>query len=922
MCNARSVFPKIDEIRTTLLNKRIDIFACCETWLNKDIDDQLVHVPGFSCHREDRRHRIGGGVAVWIRDSIFCQRRLVRPMIGVECLFLLLCQLRILFVVMYIPPVIAVRERESLNEFIIQEIDSILTQYFEFDVILCGDLNKYDITFICQNLSLVNCNNRPTYGESELDYILLSESLTEYYEIVHAAPVDVSSTPHVSLIACPKKFESSSNNVTVRKVFDLRQSNIDHFTFRLCNFDWKFIFDDSISLDDKCTQFHRVLAYFVEMCIPVSFVSCTPRDKPWMTPVVKSLINARWEAFRRGNFAIYNHLKTKVKDEIQKAKFSWTKRMAAKNVWTAVHSSLGTRESNPIDKLLIRYKNVDEGVEMINQALSTNFQKRLCPTPLTSSGNPNKWNCVIDSSAVFDLLNKLNVKKSSFDIPNILYKEAAPYISVLLAHLFQSSINQRIVPQVWKTSAVTPVPKVSKPTLNDIRPISILPTPAKLLEILVLRSVKHWFMETFEKDQYGFRPGSSTLCALLSLEEKVSTYLDDRSTAGVVVMSYDLSKAFDKLPHHQIINRLNHLSFPCGFIEWVVSYLCQRSQFVRIGVHASNTTNITSGIPQGSIIGPLLFVATVGSYSNNSNGGLIKYADDTTLCFPLYKDFIDSSIQSVLHEHERFVQWSREIGLPMNMQKCRCLTVKKFDDCPSPPIPGIMVVDKLKVLGVTFNAKWALSNHIDQIISVASRRLYAMRILKQFMSKQQLKLTYNSMIRSYIEYCAPLFLGLPVGESNRLEKFQRRFHRIVCGKHCMENCLDPLDHRRKMLSLKFLSNVMSEAHILHCLLPERLDSGRFRLPPRRTVKRSNSFFLLVCESYNSEFLLKVSLPAPSDSRYTCIRFKSVFYFTLSHDLIDIFQSLCNCVFFCVNPTVIQLCIRFSFQQIYTYYYYY
>ena len=322
LCNACSVLPKLDEVRTTLLSKKFDIFACCETWLNKAIDDRLIHVSGFSCFRCDRSDRVGGGVAIWIRDSISCQRHVVQAPVEIECLFLLLHQSRILLVVMYIPPIIAIREKDVLNEFIIQEIDSVLSHYFDFDVILCGDLNRFDIAFVCQNLNLVNCNNKPTYGEAELDYILLSESLTNFYDITLGAPIDISSTPHVSLIACSKEIESKSHNVTVRKVFDLRQSHIDYFMLCLIKCDWSFVFDHNISLDEKCTQFHCILSSLVEMCIPVSFVSCTPRDKPWISPVVKSLINARWEAFRCGNFALYNHLKVKVKDEICKAKIS------------------------------------------------------------------------------------------------------------------------------------------------------------------------------------------------------------------------------------------------------------------------------------------------------------------------------------------------------------------------------------------------------------------------------------------------------------------------------------------------------------------------------------------------------------------------------------------------------------------------
>ena len=108
-------------------------------------------------------------------------------------------------VVIYLPPVLATRENLAISEFIIREVDNILSQNAELDVILCGDLNRFDISLLCQNLNLVNNNNKPTYGEAELDYILLSESVSDSYDVNIAAPLDVSSVPHAFLLAHPQK---------------------------------------------------------------------------------------------------------------------------------------------------------------------------------------------------------------------------------------------------------------------------------------------------------------------------------------------------------------------------------------------------------------------------------------------------------------------------------------------------------------------------------------------------------------------------------------------------------------------------------------------------------------------------------------------------------------------------------------------
>ena len=851
-CNARSILPKIDEVRATLANKSlsIDIFCCCETWLHQNIDDQLIQVPGFSVFRSDRKDRIGGGCAVWMRDNIPCVEITVTPPFELECLFLLLSHARIVLITMYIPPLLATKENQAISDFIINEVDKILRTNVELDIVLCGDLNRFDLAILYGNLNLVNCNKKPTYGGAELDFILLSESISELYGIEITAPLDISCVPHSSLLATPRFPPSGefSSGIT-RKVYDLRTSHVNDFLLRLCRVDWSFIFDHQSSLDDKCMGFQRILTSAADECIPASFVKFTPNDKPLITPVVKSLINARWTAFRSGNFTVFKHLKEKVREEIRKAKVGWTKRVAMKNLWGAVSTSLGTREKNPIDDFMQGFESIEQATDHISKALSSHFQAK---EPYLIPCQVDEWSVQIDRFVVMRLLKSLKTKKASFDIPNRLYKEAAPFISEVLAHLFTLSVKERYVPVIWKIAAVTPIPKIRKPTVNDLRPISILSTPAKLLERIILQSTKNTFAMHMEDRQFGFRLGSSTLCALLCLDDCVTKYLDDNTTSGVAIVSYDLSKAFDKLPHNRILERLVDLDFPNGFIEWVASYLDGRQQYVRYGEHCSECVDVTSGVPQGSILGPLLFVTTISNYISNSTCHVVKYADDTTLCFPLHKNDIDASLNNIILEHKRIMEWSEHVGLPINASKSKCLTIRKSKDCPLPYLPDVCSVNKLRILGFTFNSKWNHDDQVSKVVTLASRRLYALRVLKPTLTKHQMIEVFNSLVRSHFEYCAPLLLGMSSANKNKLERVQKRFHRLICGKACSEPCLTSPNERRKLLSLRFLQKALKSGHVLHHHLPHRLKSGRFRLPPRRTTQRSQSFFPLICEMFNSD----------------------------------------------------------------------
>ena len=187
------------------------------------------------------------------------------------------------------------------------------------NIIVCGDLNRLNLSSILQNCTLVNAFIGPTYGEAQLDYILLSENLIALYDVTDCAPFDNSSTPHKSLLATPVVMQKREFCVT-RPVYDLRRSNIAHFISEITKIDWSSLYKSTADIDVLCNHFHNQLNLTFEKTISISLVTYTTKDKPWINSYVKSLINRRWTAFRNRDFPLYNNLKLKVRDEIEKAK--------------------------------------------------------------------------------------------------------------------------------------------------------------------------------------------------------------------------------------------------------------------------------------------------------------------------------------------------------------------------------------------------------------------------------------------------------------------------------------------------------------------------------------------------------------------------------------------------------------------------
>ena len=181
-------------------------------------------------------------------------------------------------------------------------------------------------------------------------------------------------------------------------------------------------------------------------------------------------------------------------------------------------------------------------------------------------------------------------------------------------------------------------------------------------------------------------------------------------------------------------------------------------------------------------------------------------------------------------------------NLHVNERKCKSLTICKSDPVDI-SLNGVNKVETLTVLGVTFSSRASWSTHVDNIVRNVSRRFYVARILRPSLSSDNMKLLYFSFLRSLIEYCAPLLVGMSKSDANRLDRLQRRFHRLLCGSDCVLECLPSLSERRRELTLKFLKKVIDPNHVLNHLLPPVSSSERFILLARRTTRRSESFLL-------------------------------------------------------------------------------
>ena len=854
----------MDFIRATLSAKNVHIFSATESWLTESHPDHLIAVEGYNIFRNDRDDgRVGGGVVVWVN---FCMQPIVfKPHgnpYGTNSVWLLFPSMNLSLISIYIPPSSSVHFSSDVINFISNNLDQVLIKYPNIDIQLMGDFNRIDTTYLQSSFDIRNVVNEPTRGDAMLDLVFLSTSLVDDYLISVGPPVG--SSDHRTVLCTPKT-KIPPADCKIQAVYDLRDSHVNDFLSKLNAVNFFPLYDMNLSLDDKCRIFNDCLWLCFVETIPCQYVTMTPRDKPYVTPLIKLLINQRWSAYRQRHFERYQRLSMKVKQLLLKEKKRWALKSekGSKEMWQVVNECRGTKSSrdNAIFSLVNSFPSPSHAVEELNSTFIS-FQSAR-PVPVIPNSNNHEvhqnWPPDISVTSVRDLILKMKPNKAPGfgDVPGLLYKKSADIISAPLTHLICVSIMNSQYPSPWKTSLITPVPKSQPISKDNLRPISLLPALSKVCEKAVLNSgIATKLRENFGRFQFGNIPGSSTTTAHICLHDFITTLLDKKSTLGVLLLAYDFTKAFDQLGHDVIIKTLADNSFPLPFIRWIADYLNDRKQMVKIFNSVSKPLLVNSGVPQGSVLGPFLFNLVMGSLKPlKQSTHIIKFVDDCTFVIPVIEG---ETSNIIIQEHQNMKNWSSSVGLQLNLAKCKSLWIPKSTNCTVPDIPNVTASTEVKILGVTFTQSLKWDRHFQNINKIASRRLYALRVLRPLLDPPNLARVYYGLIRSVIEYVSPLFIGMLSKNQETVDRIQRRAHRIVC-KNCHQchcNFFPSLKSRREQAAIKLLIKASSDSHhILHALCPQLSNrSGKLIQPVSLTSRRINSFFPKTTMLLNGTFI--------------------------------------------------------------------
>ena len=350
--------------------------------------------------------------------------------------------------------------------------------------------------------------------------------------------------------------------------------------------------------------------------------------------------------------------------------------------------------------------------------------------------------------------------KSSCRIDGIsskLIKHISHIISIPLCHVFNLSFTCGITPRELKMSLVTPIYKTGDKTkVTNYRPISVLPCFGKILEKIMFKRLTSYITKhdiLYDK-QYGFRNKYSTSLAMIDLVDKISTAIENGEyTIGIFL---DLSKAFDTVNHKILLTKLHHYGIRGICNDWFANYLTDRKQIVKYNVTYSTEKTIKCGVPQGTVLGPLLFLLYINDIHCSSNLSFILFADDTNL-FRSEKDLKQLEIE-INHELILVQTWLKDNQLTLNIKKTNYIIFKSFRKKLNRNLT-FKINDKIiqnaketKFLGIIIDEHLTWKSHIDYITKELLKVSNILCKVRHYLNNKHIITLYHTLVYPHLYY--------------------------------------------------------------------------------------------------------------------------------------------------------------------------
>ncbi len=523
------------------------------------------------------------------------------------------------------------------------------------------------------------------------------------------------------------------------------------------------------------------------------------KSKPlWMNKDAMQKVKKKYHAWKRYtntkqycDYQLYCKARNTATSEVRKAKRLFEQKLASeikdnpKSFWKYVRAK--TKVKQGVSDLLKEdgsYAHSDsDKAEELNKFFASVFTMESdtdIPDPEPKHQGDNFSSMEVTKEEVMKKLRELNPTKSPGPDgihPKVL-RETANVIAYPLSLVFNKSLSEGVVPEEWKIANVTAIFKKGNVTsAGNYRPVSLTSIVCKLLESLIRDQVMKFLDDNnlLSNDQHGFRSGRSCVTQLLEIMETWTSLLEDGG--GIDVVYLDFRKAFDSVPHQRLLRKVKAHGIDGDLLKWVESFLTGRKQRVNIHGKFSSWADVHSGIPQGSVLGPILFVIFINDLPDAVGSYVKIFADDTKVFTQIKKEDDWMQLQDDL---DSLSHWSDMWQLKFNVSKCGVMhygsqtEVHTYSMSEEGTRRNLEVLNEEKDLGVKFDPTLTFSKHAAMVANKANRIVGVIRRTFDFLDEEIMKLLYKSLVRPHLEYANCIWNPVHNKDIQLIEKVQRR----------------------------------------------------------------------------------------------------------------------------------------------------
>lgn len=813
-----------DEIFHQIMKKRNPaVVALSETRVDANIEDSEINIGGYSQVRCDAENRYTGGVVVYIRNDIKFETVMVQKVIGnCWCVVIGLFEqwYKGTIVILYhspsAPDGIFIRFIEDLIEDLIVKEKCIVIGDFNIDLRLDTFYsNKLKNVMSCLGMKqYVDQPTRVTINSCSLiDLVFANLRLNECVTVVENPKI----TDH-SWVKIEFKTNQDENCYKEFRGRAYKRINIENFISELQR---SVVNNCELDINERASSFVKNIVAALDVVAPERTFKIPKawEGKVWFTDDIERAAIARdrayekavytgseqdWQQYKIERNAVVKLIKYKKKQYYEN--MIDANKTDSKRMWKTLKEVLKGEvlDVKVIDRIDFEGVIANEGINIednFNEYYINSIVNIVNSIKKVDDQRSNRRTVYIcENKEVLEYFNLINTNELETVVMNLPVKkgtEEGISVDVLkiafcaIKNEFTEIINKSLVmgecPNDWKTSTIVPIPKIKKPIkASDYRPINILAIYEKVLELVVKDQIEKYLEanEVLTEHQSGFRKSHSCETAIQGIIDEWKLEIAEGKIVGVISM--DLKRAFETVDRNKLLKKLHQIGIRGKVWQWLESYLKNRTQKVRFNNKYSKLMAVDHGVPQGSVLGPLLFVLYINDITEVCPiGSNVKlFADDTMIYVTgECSEEINKKMNDVFHKIENWMNLNK---LKLNAEKTKYMIVRSSRKEVKGQIKivcmnGVVLerVEVIKYLGVMIDSRLTFAEHCDYMLKKIGKKTSFLNRIGQYLTPYSRQIVYKSIIAPHFEYSATVIVGMGETQIKKLQVAQNRAMRVI-----------------------------------------------------------------------------------------------------------------------------------------------